>query len=74
MNQETSSDDFPRIVEVPEICHGEPKIKGTRIVVSAIISDIREGLSASQIIYYSPELTVDEIDEVMRYTNFKELL
>ena len=74
MRQETPLSEFPRIVEDPQICHGEPTIKVTRIVVSTIIDYIRECLSASQIIYYLPELTVDVIDEVMRYANFKELL
>jgi uncharacterized protein (DUF433 family) len=50
-----------RIVSDPQICGGQPCIRGTRIMVATILSGLVEGLSAEQITEHFPSLNVDDI-------------
>lgn len=43
-----------RIVVDPNICHGKPTIKGTRIMVANILSLLAGGYSLAQILDYYP--------------------
>lgn len=56
-----------RISIDPEICHGKPCIKGTRIMVSLILALVEEGLSFEEIMEEYPELTVEDIQAAIRY-------
>jgi uncharacterized protein (DUF433 family) len=51
----------------PEICHGKPCIKGTRIPVYLIISLIGEGVSMEEIIKDYPSLTEEDIRAAIKY-------
>ena len=50
-----------RIVSDPQICGGQPCIRGTRIMVATILGGLVEGLSAEQITEHFPSLKVDDI-------------
>ncbi|MCD6318003.1 DUF433 domain-containing protein [Candidatus Aerophobetes bacterium] len=50
-----------RISSDPDICHGKPCIKGTRIPVYLIVSLVSEGMSAEEIINDYSSLTVEDI-------------
>ena len=52
---------FDRIVADPAYCDGQPRIDGTRITVSAILSYLAGGLSAEQIVAEYPKLTVSDV-------------
>ncbi|HEX29605.1 TPA: DUF433 domain-containing protein [Candidatus Poribacteria bacterium] len=56
-----------RISVDPEICHGKPCIKGTRIMVSLILALVEEGLNFEEIMEEYPELTVEDIKAAVRY-------
>ena len=47
-----------RIVVDPDIHHGDPCIKGTRIPAGIIIGSLADGLSFEEILQAYPQLTV----------------
>jgi len=58
---------FQRISSDPDICHGKPCIKGTRIPVYLIVSLVAEGESNESIIKDYPSITYDDIKVAMQY-------
>ncbi|MBI2419195.1 MAG: DUF433 domain-containing protein [Ignavibacteriales bacterium] len=50
-----------RITIDPAICHGKPVIKGTRILVSIILSALAAGETVDEVISEYPSLTNDDI-------------
>lgn len=58
---------FDRISSDPDICHGKPCIKGTRIPVYLILSLVAEGASEEDIIKDYPSLTVEDIKAAIKY-------
>jgi uncharacterized protein (DUF433 family) len=56
-----------RITSDPEICHGKPCIKGTRIPVYLIVSLIAEGENIETIIKDYPSITPDDIKAAIKY-------
>ena len=57
-----------RIVIHPDICHGKPRIKGTRIFISIILDWLAEGASFEEVIDAYPSLTHDDIKAVLNYS------
>lgn len=51
----------------PDICHGKPCIKGTRIPVYLIVSLVAEGESIEFIIQDYPSLTPEDIKAAIYY-------
>jgi len=58
---------FERISSDPDILHGKPCIKGTRIPVYLIVSLVAEGESVENIIKDYPSLTPEDIKAALRY-------
>ena len=58
---------FERISSDPDICHGKPCIKGTRIPVYLIVSLVSEGMSVEEIINDYPSLTAEDIKAAIQY-------
>lgn len=56
-----------RIEVNPNICHGKPTIKGTRIMVANILSLLAGGYSLAQILDYYPELQEEDIKSAIEY-------
>ena len=57
-----------RIEIDPNICHGQPCIKGTRIMVYLILELLEAGLTADDIIGdYYPNLTHEDIKACLHY-------
>jgi uncharacterized protein (DUF433 family) len=50
-----------RIVVDPEIHHGEPCIKGTRIPARMLIGSLADGLTIEQILAEYPQLQSEDI-------------
>lgn len=55
------------IVSTPEICHGKPCIKGTRIPVYLIVDLIADGETAEAILADYPSLTFADIQAAIHY-------
>ena len=61
---------FDRVSINPNICHGKPCVKGTRIMVSIILALVEEDLSFAEIKEEYPELTDEDIRQAIRYARF----
>ena len=58
---------FERISSDPDILHGKPCIKGTRIPVYLIVSLVSEGETVENIIKDYPSLIPEDIKAALRY-------
>jgi len=58
---------FERISSDPDICHGKPCIKGTRIPVYLLVSLVAEGEDTETIIKDYPSITPGDIKAAVRY-------
>ena len=56
-----------RIEIDPEICHGRPRIKGTRIMISIVLEWLEAGKSFEDINDAYPELSNEDISAAIRY-------
>ena len=56
------------IIADPEICHGKPIFKGTRILVSDIVELIAYGESIEKILEEYPSLNKEMIKEALEYS------
>ena len=63
---------FKRIVREPEICGGQPTIKGTRVLVLDILDWIEEGHSFQEILENFPTITKEDIQGIIAYA--KEII
>ena len=57
------------IVADPQICHGKPTFKGTRIMVWQILSMLSAGMSEKEIIEDFPSLTSKHIKAALEYAS-----
>lgn len=67
-----------RISSKPEVCHGKPCIAGTRIMVSVVLDNLADGLTAEEIAAEYPPLKVEDVRAAIAYaaalTREEELL
>lgn len=56
-----------RISVDPEICHGKPCIRGTRVMVSLILDYLKAGESAEEILRQYPTLRREDILAAIAY-------
>lgn len=55
------------VVVDPNICHGQACIKGTRVLVSAILDNLAVGASEEEILQSYPSLTPEAIKAAVAY-------
>ena len=58
---------FTRITHNPDVMGGKACIKGTRITVGSVLTLISEGASTKELLLEYPYLTIDDIEEALRY-------
>jgi uncharacterized protein (DUF433 family) len=51
----------------PNVCHGKPCIKGTRVMVSVIIENLACGVSEQEILQAYPSLKPKDIKAALAY-------
>ena len=56
-----------RISADPNVCHGKPCIRGTRILVSVILDNLAEGRTPQQIVRDYPPLTIEDVKAAIAY-------
>jgi uncharacterized protein (DUF433 family) len=57
-----------RICVDPNVCHGQPCIKGTRIMVYLVLELLEAGVTPEQIIKnYYPQLVKQDIEACLHY-------
>jgi uncharacterized protein (DUF433 family) len=61
--------DFPRIAVNPEICFGKPRIKGTRMPITSILSYIAAGVSIEEFLTDFDWLTREDVLEAMAFAS-----
>ena len=57
-----------RITIKPDVCGGEPTIRGMRITVSQVLEMLAGGMTAEQILEDFPYLEKADIDACLEYT------
>lgn len=58
---------FPRISVNPEICFGKPRIAGTRMPVSSILSYLSSGMSVNDLLSEFKGLTKEDVMEAIAF-------
>lgn len=61
--------DFPRIAVNPEICFGKPRIKGTRMPITSILSYLAAGVSIEEFLKEFDWLTREDVFEAMAFAS-----
>jgi uncharacterized protein (DUF433 family) len=56
-----------RIVIAPDLHHGDPCIKGTRIPVATIVGSLADGMTPTQIRKAYPQLADEDIRAALAY-------
>lgn len=56
-----------RITVNPNICLGQPTVRGMRITVSVILKMLAGGKSVQEILAAYPELEVEDVQQAIKY-------
>lgn len=56
-----------RVVIDPEVHHGDPCIRGTRIPVSIIVGSIADGMTIEEVCSGYPQLTREDVRAALAY-------
>ena len=56
-----------RITADPNVCHGKPCVRGTRILVSVVLDNLAAGLTPEAIVTEYPPLTLADVRAAVRY-------
>ncbi|NLT51894.1 MAG: DUF433 domain-containing protein [Ignavibacteria bacterium] len=56
-----------RIEINPDICHGKPVIKNTRVLVSNILAELADGLKIEEIKENYPQINEDDLIAALRF-------
>ena len=56
-----------RVIIDPDIHHGDPCIRGTRVPVSIIVGSIADGMSAEDVRSAYPQLTIEDVRAALAY-------
>ena len=56
-----------RVVIAPDVHHGDPCVKGTRIPVAIIVGSLADGMTPEEIQQAYPQLTVEDIQAAWAY-------
>jgi len=63
----TNEELLARITIDPEIAHGQPTVRGTRVLVTVVLDALAGGLSSADIIEHYPSLTEDDVRAAAAY-------
>jgi uncharacterized protein (DUF433 family) len=69
MEKKERSDLLAHISVDPNICHGKPCVKGTRIPVFVILDALAAGRTPQEIIEEYPPLTKEDIQAALYYAS-----
>lgn len=56
-----------RLIIDPTICHGQPCIKGTRIMVSNVLNLLAHGASIEEVLQGYPQLSREDVFAALEY-------
>jgi uncharacterized protein (DUF433 family) len=58
-----------RVTTDPQVCHGKPRIRGTRVMVSVVLDNLSDGLTAAEIVEEYPALTPGDVRAALGYAS-----
>ncbi len=58
-----------RITITPDICHGKPVIRGTRVLVSTLLGALAGGDSFDDLLEDYPNITHEDISAVLEFAS-----
>jgi len=61
---------FKKITIDPNVCHGKPVIKGTRVLVSNILSALSSGQTIEEILEDYPNISKEDILEALAFGSY----
>lgn len=62
------NDDPLELISIdPAICHGQPCLKGTRVLVTVVLDALAAGLEPTEIVRHYPTLTADGVRAAVAY-------
>jgi uncharacterized protein (DUF433 family) len=67
MDKENTMVTLDRITIDPNVCFGQPTIRGMRITVSVIVKQIASGMTPQEIVEAYPEIEQEDIFQALRY-------
>jgi uncharacterized protein (DUF433 family) len=56
-----------RIVKDPQVCGGEPVIRGTRVTLRTVLASLAEGATIEEIVEDFPTLTEEDVRSVIAF-------
>jgi uncharacterized protein (DUF433 family) len=59
-----------RIVSLPDVCHGKPTIRGTRIMASVILDNLATGMAPEEVVAEYPPLQPEDIRAALAYAAY----
>lgn len=57
----------PRIQINPEICHGKPVIRGTRVLVSTILGALSGGDTTGMVLQDYPSVSAEDVSAALEF-------
>lgn len=57
----------------PDICHGKPCIKGTRVLVATVVASLEDGMTADEILGYYPSIPPESVQALAQYVENTQL-
>ena len=61
--------DFDRITVNPNVCLGQPTVRGMRITIGVILRMLDGGQSVAEVLEAYPELEEEDVHQARRYAN-----
>lgn len=51
----------------PEVCHGQPCVKGTRVLVTVVLDALAAGMAPEAVVQHYPTLTEEGVRAALAY-------
>ena len=68
--QDETMEKLDRITIDPNVCLGQPTLRGMRITVSVVLKMLAAGKSVQDVLAAYPELETEDVQQAMRYAAF----
>ena len=56
-----------RITTDPDVCHGQPCVRGTRVLVTVLLDALAAGLTLAQVVEHYPSVVEDDVRAAAAY-------
>lgn len=63
----TNEELLERITIDPDVCHGQPCVRGTRVLVTVVLDALAAGLSPAAVVEHYPSIAEDDVRAAAAY-------